>query len=151
MRDLETIAIAIEMAVTGHLVLGTLHTSTAVGTVDRIIDQFPAEQQSQIGVMLSEALVGVLSQMLCRKKTGGRVAAFEVLIQTMAVSNLIREGKTFQIPAMMQAGKSVGMRLMSESFLSLVAEGLVEPTEAISKSVDPEGLVKLLRGKGLME
>jgi twitching motility protein PilT len=98
LRDLETISIAIETAETGHLVFGTLHTTTAPSTVDRIIDQFPADRQSQIRVMLSESLKGVISQTLCRKIGGGRAAAREVLLGTPAVSNLIREGKTFQIP-----------------------------------------------------
>ena len=97
MRDLETVAIAIETAETGHLVFGTLHTTTAASTVDRIIDQFPADRQAQIRIMLSESLRGVIAQTLCRKIGGGRVAALEVLIATQAVSNLIREGKTFQI------------------------------------------------------
>ena len=102
MRDLETIAIAVEMAVTGHLVFGTLHTSTACGTVDRIIDQFPSDQQNQIRTMLADALIGVVSQMLCRKNGGGRAAAYEVMVVNAAVANLIREGKTFQIPSLMQ-------------------------------------------------
>ena len=106
LRDLETVAIAIETAETGHLVFGTLHTTTAASTVDRIIDQFPADRQAQIRIMLSESLKGVIAQTLCRKIGGGRVAALEVLIATQAVSNLIREGKTFQIPSMMQVGKS---------------------------------------------
>jgi twitching motility protein PilT len=97
MRDLETISIAIETAETGHLVFGTLHTTTAASTIDRIIDQFPADRQQQIRVMLSESLKGVIAQTLLPKKGGGRVAALEVLIVTPAISNLIREGKTFQI------------------------------------------------------
>ena len=98
LRDLETVAIAIETAETGHLVFGTLHTTTAASTVDRIIDQFPSDRQAQIRIMLSESLRGVIAQTLCRKIGGGRVAALEVLIANGAVSNLIREGKTFQIP-----------------------------------------------------
>ena len=109
MRDLETIAIAIETAETGHLVFGTLHTSTAASTVDRMIDQFPADRQTQIRVMLSESLRGVIAQTLCRKVGGGRVAALEVLLTNSAISNLIREGKTFQIPSMMQVGRAQGM------------------------------------------
>ena len=108
MRDLETVAIAIETAETGHLVFGTLHTTTAASTVDRVIDQFPADRQAQIRVMLSESLKGVISQTLCKKIGGGRVAALEVLIVTSAISNLIREAKTFQIQSMMQVGKAVG-------------------------------------------
>src|SRR5436309_489769 len=97
MRDLETVAIAIETAETGHLVFGTLHTTTAPSTVDRIIDQFPADRQSQIRVMLSESLKGVVAQILCKKIGGGRVAVREILITIPAIANLIREGKTFQI------------------------------------------------------
>ena len=102
MRDLETIAIAIETAETGHLVFGTLHTTTAASTIDRIIDQFPADRQAQIRVMLSETLKGVVAQTLCKKVGGGRVAAFEILIVNSAIANLIREAKTFQIPSLMQ-------------------------------------------------
>src|SRR5436190_19242731 len=105
LRDLETVAIAIETAETGHLVLGTLHTSTAASTVDRIIDQFPADRQGQIRVMLSESLKAVIAQNLCRKIGGGRIAALEVLIVTRAISNLIRDGKTFQIPSIIQTSK----------------------------------------------
>ena len=101
LRDLETVAIAIETAETGHLVFGTLHTTTAASTVDRVIDQFPTEQQSQIRIMLSESLKGVIAQNLCRKIGGGRAAALEVLLVNSAISNLIRESKTFQIPSMM--------------------------------------------------
>jgi len=150
LRDLETIAIAIEMAVTGHLVFGTLHTNTAVGTVDRIIDQFPADQQSQIKTMLADALQAVVAQMLCKKKGGGRRAALEILLTNMAVSNLIREGKTFQIPAIMQSGKAMGMRLMNDSFLEMVASGEVEAEEALSKSADREALKNSLKTKGLL-
>src|SRR6266508_1848093 len=106
LRDLETIAIAIETAETGHLVFGTLHTNTAPSTVDRIIDQFSADRQAQIRMMLSESLKGVIAQTLCKKIGGGRVAAHEILLCNSGVSNLIREGKTFQIPSMMQTGRA---------------------------------------------
>src|SRR5437763_3066093 len=109
MRDLETIAIAIETAETGHLVFGTLHTTTAASTVDRMIDQFPADRQAQIRVMPSESLKGVVSQNLCKRLSGGRVAARESFPTTPALSNLIREGKTFQIPATMQPSKQLRM------------------------------------------
>ena len=122
LRDLETVAIAIETAETGHLVFGTLHTTTAASTVDRIIDQFPADRQAQIRVMLSESLRGVIAQTLCRKIGGGRVAALEVLIATHAVSNLIREGKTFQMPSTMQVGKSVGMVSLNDALIELVTK-----------------------------
>src|SRR5437764_4061573 len=120
MRDLETIAIAIEMAETGHLVFGTLHTSSAVGTVDRIVDQFPADRQSQIRVMLAESLKGVVAQVLCKKIGGGRIAVREILITVPAIANLIREGKTFQIPSMMQTNKKAGMVLMNDALLEAV-------------------------------
>ena len=135
MRDLETISIALETAETGHLVFGTLHTNTAVSTVDRIIDQFPSDRQSQIRVMLSESLRGVIAQTLCKKIGGGRVAALEILIGVKAVANLIREGKTFQIASMLQTGKNVGMQTMNDSLLKLVQAGQVEPKEAYRKSV----------------
>ena len=145
LRDLETVAIAIETAETGHLVFGTLHTTTAASTVDRIIDQFPADRQAQIRVMLSESLRGVIAQTLCRKIGGGRVAALEVLIATHAVSNLIREGKTFQLPSTMQVGKSLGMVSLNDALFELVNKKLVAPDEAHAKSVDKtafEGLLK---------
>ena len=150
MRDLETIAIAVEMAVTGHLVLGTLHTSTACGTVDRIIDQFPSDQQNQIRTMLADALVGVVSQMLCRKKEGGRAAAYEVMVVNAAVANLIREGKTYQIPAMMQTGKAFGMRMLNDALGDLVEKGAVTVEEALSKAIDKESLRARLRSRGLL-
>ncbi len=140
LRDLETIAMAIETAETGHLVFGTLHTTSAVSTVDRMIDQFPADQQAQIRVMLSASLRGVIAQVLCKKIGGGRVAALEVLIVNSAVSNLIREGKTFQIPSIMQTGKKQGMMQLNDALFELVAKGLVEPHEAYLKTIDKGAL-----------
>ncbi|MEY4609129.1 MAG: hypothetical protein RL625_1346 [Gemmatimonadota bacterium] len=148
LRDLETVSIAIETAETGHLVFGTLHTSTAASTIDRIIDQFSADQQEQVRTMLAESLKGVVAQVLCRKIGGGRVAAHEILIVNTAISNLIREGKTFQIPSMMQAGKKIGMITMNESLLNLVEKKLVEPQEAWMKAVDKPSLVAQLRARG---
>ncbi|MFH0811753.1 MAG: type IV pilus twitching motility protein PilT [Pseudomonadota bacterium] len=145
MRDLETIAIAIETAETGHLVFGTLHTTTAASTVDRIIEQFPADRQAQIRVMLSESLKGVIAQNLLRKIGGGRVAVMEVLIVTHSVSNLIREGKTFQIPSVMQTGKGQGMVLLNDSLIQLVNDKVVEPKEAYLKAVEKEVFANLLR------
>jgi twitching motility protein PilT len=145
MRDLETVAIAIETAETGHLVFGTLHTSSAPSTVDRIIDQFPADRQGQIRVMLAESLKGVISQMLCRRIGGGRVPALEVLIGIPSVANLIREAKIFQIPSIMQTGKKYGMCLMNESLLDLVRKKVVDPQEAHAKAVDKAGLLGLFR------
>jgi len=135
MRDLETISIALETAETGHLVFGTLHTNTAPSTVDRIIDQFPADRQPQVRTMLSESLRGVVSQTLCKKRGGGRVAALEILIVTPPVANLIREGKTFQIPSTMQTGKSFGMQMLNDALLELVKSKQVEPDEAYGKSL----------------
>jgi twitching motility protein PilT len=145
LRDLETVAIAIETAETGHLVFGTLHTTTAPSTVDRIIDQFPSDRQAQIRVMLSESLKGVIAQNLCRKIGGGRVAALEVLIATQPVCNLIREGKTFQIPSIMQVGKAHGMVSLNDALLEMVTKKLVEPAEAYLKSVDKNGFDMLLK------
>ena len=145
MRDLETISIAIETAETGHLVFGTLHTTTAPSTVDRIIDQFPADRQQQIRVMLSESLKGVIAQTLLPKKGGGRVAALEVLIVTPAISNLIREGKTFQIQSAMQTGKNHGMVVLNDALFELVKKGLVEPRDAYIKAVDKTGFDALLK------
>jgi len=149
MRDLETVAIAIETAETGHLVFGTLHTSSAPSTVDRIINQFPADRQQQIRIMLAESLRGVISQVLCRKIGGGRVAAFEVLIGTPPVCNLVREAKTFQIPSIMQAGKKYGMCLMNDSLVDLVRKKLVAPEEAYAKTVDKAGLLALFKRQGV--
>lgn len=148
MRDLETISIAIETAETGHLVFGTLHTTTAASTVDRIIDQFPADRQQQIRVMLSESLKGVIAQTLLPKKGGGRVAALEVLIVTPAISNLIREGKTFQIPSAMQTGKTHGMVMLNDALFALVQKGQVEPRDAYIKAVDKTGFESLLTRGG---
>lgn len=149
MRDLETISIAIETAETGHLVFGTLHTTTAASTVDRIIDQFPADRQQQIRVMLSESLRGVIAQTLLPKKGGGRVAALEVLIVTPAISNLIREGKTFQIASSMQTGKSHGMVMLNDALMDLVKKGLVEPRDAYIKAVDKPSFESLLKREGI--
>ncbi len=145
MRDLETISIAVEMAETGHLVFGTLHTSSAASTVDRIIDQFPADRQDQIRVMLADSLKGVVSQMLCRKIGGGRVPALEVMIGIPSISNLIREAKIFQIPSIMQTGRKHGMVLMNESFLDLVKNKVIEPQEAYAKAADKSGFLSLLK------
>jgi len=149
MRDLETVAIALETAETGHLVFGTLHTSSAIGTIDRIIDQFPAGQQAQVRAMLSESLRGVIAQTLCRKKGGGRVGAYEVLISTPAVSNLIREGKTFQLGSVIQTGRKLGMQTLNQHLLGLVLENQVEPDEAYIKATDKLGLKQLFAQKNV--
>jgi twitching motility protein PilT len=146
MRDLETTHIAIETAETGHLVFGTLHTTTAASTVDRIIDQFSADQQEQIRQMLADALKGVIAQNLLKKKGGkGRVAALEILIVNSAISNLIREGKTFQIPSSMQVGGREGMILLNDALLKLVADDKVDAAEAMSKAVDKKDFQQKLQ------
>ncbi len=147
MRDLETVSIAIETAETGHLVFGTLHTTTASSTIDRIIDQFPPDRQSQVRVMLSESLRGVIAQTLCKKIGGGRVAAREVLLTIPAVSNLIREGKTFQIPSIMQTNRKGGMVTLNDALMELVDAKLVEPKEAYMKSVEKQGFLAGLKAK----
>jgi twitching motility protein PilT len=149
LRDLETVSIAIETAETGHLVFGTLHTTTAAGTIDRVIDQFPADRQAQIRVMLAESLKGVISQTLCKKIGGGRAAAREVLLSIPAVTNLIREGKTFQIPSVMQTSKRLGMVTLNDALLELVDSGQVEAAEAYSKAVEKTGFVASLKARGV--
>ena len=131
MRDLETIHLALTAAETGLLVLGTLHTSSAAKTVDRIIDVFPTTQQPQIRTMLSESLRGVIAQQLLRRSKGhGRIAAVEIMISSQAIQNLIREGKTYQIFSVLQTGKSAGMQTMEDHIKSLVQESLVTQEEA---------------------
>ncbi|HJS70261.1 MAG TPA: PilT/PilU family type 4a pilus ATPase [Gaiellaceae bacterium] len=149
LRDLETIEIAIETAETGHLVFGTLHTTTAMTTVDRIVDQFPSDRQAQIRTMLASSLKGVVAQTLLKKKPKGRVAALEVLIATKAVSALIREGKTHQLQSCMQMGAKVGMRLLNDALGELVQKGLVDPAEAYSKSIEKEAFLQQLAHIGV--
>ena len=127
---------------------GTLHTTTAASTVDRVIDQFPSDRQAQIRIMLSESLKGVIAQTLCRKIGGGRVAALEVLLVTGAVSNLIREGKTFQIPSIMQVNKANGMVALNDALFDLVQKKLVMPDEALSKAVDKASFEASLKRAG---
>jgi twitching motility protein PilT len=148
LRDLETVETAIETAETGHLVFGTLHTTTAASTIDRIIDQFPPDRQAQIRVMLSESLRGVIAQILCRKIDGGRVAAREILLTSPAVSNLVREGKTFQIPSIIQTNRKIGMTTLNDSLVDLVDRNVIEPKEAYMKSVDKGGIQSALTAKG---
>ncbi len=148
MRDLETTHIAIETAETGHLVFGTLHTTTAASTVDRAIDQFPADSQAQIRTMLATSLKGVVAQTLCKRIPKGRIAALEVLIVNNAVANQIREGKTFQIESAMQVGRKEGNMLMNDALLQHVIDGNVEPEEALHRSLKRIDMIDKLRGKG---
>ncbi|HHT9118655.1 MAG TPA: type IV pilus twitching motility protein PilT [Candidatus Hypogeohydataceae bacterium YC38] len=139
MRDLETISLAMTAAETGHLVFGTLHTSSAAKTVDRVIDVFPPEQQSQIRTMFSESIEAVITQTLLKKKDGkGRVAALEIMIGTPAIRNLIREGKIAQIPGMMQTGKQFGMQTMDAALVELYKKGVVSK-EAVTPYLSSPG------------
>jgi twitching motility protein PilT len=149
MRDLETIAIAIETAETGHLVFGTLHTTTAMSTVDRIIDQFPADRQAQIRTMLASSLRGVVTQTLLKKKGGGRVAAHEILISNDAVSAMIREGKIQHLANHMMTQKQEGNQLLNDALLKLVQDGIVDPEEAFFKSVDKNAFLASAKQRGI--
>ena len=152
MRDLETIELAITAAETGHLVFGTLHTSSASKTIDRIIDAFPAGQQAQIRTMLSESLKGVLTQQLLRKADGsGRIAAVELLFTNMAISNLIREAKTHQIPSVIQMGKTEGMQLLDQTIMDYVMQKIISREEAYLKSNDKKIFEKFLKERTLTE
>jgi twitching motility protein PilT len=145
MRDLETIAIALETAITGHLVFGTLHTSSAIGTIDRIVDQFQSDRQQQIRVMLADALKCVISQVLIKKKSGGRVAAIESLFITPAIANLIREGKNYQITSSMQAGRANGQRLMNDALVELIQAKQITAEDAFLKCPDSETFLASLK------
>ena len=145
MRDLETIAIAMETAVTGHLVFGTLHTSSAVGTIDRIVDQFPADRQQQIRQMLADSLKCVISQVLLKRPEGGRIAAMETLFITPAISNLMREAKNYQIPSTMQTGRAYGQKLMNDALVELIKGGRVQIKEAYFKCPDKESFMAALK------
>jgi twitching motility protein PilT len=135
MRNLETIQLAITASETGHLVLATLHTSNASRTLDRILDAFPVEQQGQIRTMVSESLRGIVSQQLIPRLDGnGRCIALEVMVNTPAVSNLIREAKTFMLPGIIQTGKKLGMKLMDDSLIELVEAGTISPYEAYDRA-----------------
>ena len=145
MRDLETIELALEAASTGHLVFGTLHTQSAAKTVDRIIDVFPAHQQSQIRTTLSESLKGVVAQNLFKRiDKKGRMAVLEVLVVTPAVANLIREGKTFQIPSAIQTGKKYGMQSLDDAILIALEAKKISPEDAYDKAIVKERFVQFL-------
>lgn len=149
MRDLETTEIALETAETGHLVLATLHTNTATSTVDRIIDKFPSGRQNQIRTLLSNTLTAVISQTLCKRMDGGRVAAAEILIATSAVRSMIRDEKTHQLPTAIQVGHGVGMRSFTDSLYDLVRDGLASPREAYLKAVDKLSIEQKFRDNGI--
>jgi len=144
MRDHETVSLALEAANTGHLVLATLHTATAVSTIERIVGLFPPEEQSRIQVTLADVVRGIVAQNLLQRIGGGRVAALEILVASAAISNLIREGKAHQIVSSMQTGKAAGNRLLSDSLAELVTRGVVEYEEALSKAADKTELARRL-------
>jgi twitching motility protein PilT len=149
MRDLETISLALETAITGHLVFGTLHTNSAISTIDRVVDQFPADRQQQIRVMLADALKCVVSQTLLKKIGGGRVAALETLFISPAIANLIREGKNFQITSAMQTGRQYGQRLMNDALTDLIKAKQVEPMEAYLKCPDKDSFIQACKRAGI--
>jgi twitching motility protein PilT len=138
MRDLETIQLALTAAETGHLVFGTLHTSSAPKTVDRVIDVFPPNQQAQVRAMFAESIQAIITQTLCKKVGGGRVASLEILLGTTAVRNLIREGKIHQIPGVMQTSQNVGMQTLEMHLRELVDRGLITRELAIEKTGNPD-------------
>lgn len=138
LRDLETIQLALTAAETGHLVFGTLHTSSAPKTVDRVIDVFPPNQQAQVRAMFAESLQAVITQTLCKKVGGGRVAALEIMLGTTAVKNLIREGKIHQLPSVLQTSQNVGMQTLEMHLRELVDKGLVARETAIEKTGNPD-------------
>lgn len=145
MRDLETISLAITAAETGHLVFGTLHTSNAAKTIDRIIDVFPTAQQAQVRTQLSESLNGVIAQQLLKRTAGkGRVAAVEILVGVPALAHLIRDGKTYQIPSIIQTGRREGMQTMDQAIVDLLKQGIISPEEAHDKCVDRETFQRYL-------
>jgi len=137
MRDLETIEAAISAAETGHLVFGTLHTNGAAKTIDRIVDAFPANMKDMIRTQLASSIVAVLSQVLCKKIGGGRIAGYEIMVNTTSIASLIRENKTFRISSDIQTGASLGMITMDAHLMSLVNRDLVTPDEALDKAQDP--------------
>ena len=146
MRDLETISLAVEAASTGHLVFGTLHTQSAAKTVDRIIDVFPHDQQEQIRATLADSLQAVVAQTLFKRRdTKGRCAALEILIATPAVRNLIRDGKTFQIPTVLQTGKKFGMQSLDDAILDHLEKGRINPEDAYLHCLDKARFRAFLR------
>jgi twitching motility protein PilT len=149
MRDLETIEAAIQAAETGHLVFATLHTTGASGTINRIIDAFPTNQQEQVRVQLSTALISVLSQVLLRRvDKEGRVAAYEFLVVTPAIANLIRENKTFRIDSAIQTGRKFGMQLLDDHLWQLFERGWIGAEEMIDKGRDSTGLTQKVHNSG---
>jgi twitching motility protein PilT len=148
LRDLETIEAAISAAETGHLVFGTLHTNSAAKTVDRIVDAFPANMKEMIRTQLSTSIIAVVSQSLCKKTSGGRIAAFEIMVNTSSIASLIRDNKTFRIPSDIQTGAALGMITLDTHLMSLVNRELIDPNEALEKSQDANAMREKLVSMG---
>ena len=149
MRDLETIEAAVTAAETGHLVFGTLHTTGAARTVDRIVDAFPSHTKDQIRTQLASSIVAVISQVLCKKQGGGRIAGFEIMVATTSISSLIRENKTYRITSDIQTGSQLGMITMDTHLMSLVNTDKIDPDEAIEKAQAPDEMRKKLLETGV--
>ena len=148
LRDLETIEAAISAAETGHLVFGTLHTNSASKTVDRIVDAFPSNMKEMIRTQLSTSIIAVISQSLCKKQGGGRIAAYEIMVNTSSIASLIRDNKTFRIPSDIQTGAHLGMITLDTHLMSLVNKEQIEPDEAVEKAQDPEAMRTKLTSMG---
>ncbi len=152
MRDLETISLALEATLTGHLVLSTLHTISAAQTIDRIIEVFPPERQAQIRTSLSESLKAIISQtMFKRIDKPGRIVAFEILIATPAIRNLIRENKTYQIPSLIQTGKKYGMMSLDDCIMDYLRKGFISPEEAFIKAIDKSRFLPFIKDKSKID
>ncbi len=149
MRDLETIEAAISAAETGHLVMGTLHTNSAAKTIDRIVDAFPATMKEMIRTQLASSVQAVISQALCKKIGGGRIASYEIMVNTTSIASLIRDNKTFRIPSDIQTGASLGMILLDTHLLSLVNRELVTPDEALEKAQDSQAMREKFTSMGI--
>jgi twitching motility protein PilT len=149
MRDLETVSLAITASETGHLVLGTLHTSNASRTLDRLLDVFPVDQQDQIRVMVSESLRGVISQQLVPRLDGkGRALSLEILTNTPAVANVIREARTFMLPGIIQTGRKQGMRSMDDSLTQLYNQGIISGEEAVMRAEQKQAMRHYIESQG---
>ena len=144
MRDPDTMATAVTAAETGHLIFSTLHTNSASQTIDRIIDSFPANQQKQIRIQLSSSLLGIFSQRLVPRVAGGRIPAYELLINTAAVANLIREGRTAEVDVLIETGSEQGMINLNSSLVDLVRRGEISAETAYQYSLNPKGLEKMI-------
>lgn len=148
MRDLETISLAITASETGHLVLGTLHTANAARTLDRLLDVFPVDQREQIRIMVSESLRGIISQQLVPRADGqGRALALEILMNSPAVANIIRESKTFMLPGVIQTGRRLGMKLMDDSLIELFQAGIITGEEALARAEQKKLVAQIVGAK----